>query len=596
MIRSWKYEVTTVNSPFDALATVGTQNIDLVVTDLHMPKMNGIQLQKQIEAEYKLPVMIISSDDNKSLIMKSLSNGAVFYIVKPVNRDDFKDIWQYVVASKKEKFLTIERIGSLQRQGGSLPITGKTYYHDKSNSASSTDEGKHENKKDGKRKSDKKSIKEDVVGENSIAPKKAKVVWTNSLHNRFLLAIRHITLEKAVPKNILAFMNVPELTRENVASHLQKYRIFLKRVAEKGFATAYKNSMSIDRTFQSSFAAGHSSLLFKTSQDAYSQFKELEKQTSTTPFQSDFQLTNFGSMGGSIQARGHKPMLGSTNPFYQQNCTSFGLRPNDIETNISSRGTMSGTNSMQMPSLYRKIATPSVKEFGTFGIWNPSYGTPGKNNESTRTENVSFSNPNSSMKYFKNNNNNYAQIQINNDREFLAMGGQMIINVDGINDVGFSLINGTDQTHGLNVGDSTFGTCLAPGEYSSTGFNHVNQQFPPQVSGVNEQRSTSAVPPMVPQQQFGLSNSEQNDFLFDLMNDNSNIASVFDNIVDPQTLSELTDLLTNEPTNYQLPYQQQGCNDNLSSELNGLSLAKNARSENQSWDDNFLDSLLRDHP
>lgn len=43
----------TVKSPLDALATVRARHdrIDLVLTDLHMPEMNGIELQKQIQEE-----------------------------------------------------------------------------------------------------------------------------------------------------------------------------------------------------------------------------------------------------------------------------------------------------------------------------------------------------------------------------------------------------------------------------------------------------------------------------------------------------------------------------------------------------------------
>ncbi|CAI0547003.1 unnamed protein product [Linum tenue] len=56
---------------------------------------------------------------------------------------------------------------------------------------------------------------------HNSAKKRSKVVWTSSLHTRFLLAVNHIGLDKAVPKTILQFMGVPGLTRENIASHLQ---------------------------------------------------------------------------------------------------------------------------------------------------------------------------------------------------------------------------------------------------------------------------------------------------------------------------------------------------------------------------------------
>ena len=41
----------------------------------------------------------------------------------------------------------------------------------------------------------------------------------------------YICTSEAVPKKILEIMNVDGLSRENVASHLQKYRLYLKRVA-----------------------------------------------------------------------------------------------------------------------------------------------------------------------------------------------------------------------------------------------------------------------------------------------------------------------------------------------------------------------------
>ncbi|KAL6853654.1 hypothetical protein ACP4OV_019683 [Aristida adscensionis] len=59
--------------------------------------------------------------------------------------------------------------------------------------------------------------------------KKARMVWTPELHHRFVEAVAHLGDKGAVPKAIVRLMNVDGLTRENVASHLQKYRLYLKR-------------------------------------------------------------------------------------------------------------------------------------------------------------------------------------------------------------------------------------------------------------------------------------------------------------------------------------------------------------------------------
>lgn len=70
------------------------------------------------------------------------------------------------------------------------------------------------------------------------ASKKPRLVWTPELHARFMNAVNHLGVKNAVPKTILQLMNVEGMTRENVASHLQKYRLYLKRLA--GFPAGAK--------------------------------------------------------------------------------------------------------------------------------------------------------------------------------------------------------------------------------------------------------------------------------------------------------------------------------------------------------------------
>ena len=60
--------------------------------------------------------------------------------------------------------------------------------------------------------------------------KRQRLVWTPQLHKRFVEAVAHLGIKNAVPKTIMQLMNVEGLTRENVASHLQKYRLYLKRM------------------------------------------------------------------------------------------------------------------------------------------------------------------------------------------------------------------------------------------------------------------------------------------------------------------------------------------------------------------------------
>ncbi|KAI0559582.1 two-component response regulator-like APRR2 [Gracilaria domingensis] len=62
-----------------------------------------------------------------------------------------------------------------------------------------------------------------------LTPKKRRLQWTPDLHSKFVKAVEQYGIDDAVPKLLLRAMNVPGLTRENVASHLQKYREGLRK-------------------------------------------------------------------------------------------------------------------------------------------------------------------------------------------------------------------------------------------------------------------------------------------------------------------------------------------------------------------------------
>uniref|UniRef100_A0A2N9I6C5 Response regulatory domain-containing protein n=1 Tax=Fagus sylvatica TaxID=28930 RepID=A0A2N9I6C5_FAGSY len=546
MLRTWKYGVVTVRNPLDALATLRMQKFDLVVTDLHMPVMNGFELQKQVEEEFNLPVIMMSADDEESVILKSLENGAVFFMVKPVSHEDLKNLWQYAIAAKKGKSVVIEEVEDINPVG-ELSVE-KAPYDDLKSASSSVNQEKR-GKKDSKKKSSKRT-KEDGDDDNPGAPKKAKVVWTNSLHNRFLLAIRHISLEKAVPKRILEFMNVPGLTRENVASHLQKYRLFLKKVAEKGALTSKGLS---ERAMRSSFASGlPPSLIFKTILQNYPQFPgfggNLETLNGsmlgafpsshraassgaqfgygdyfnapnyniggTTGFPTkDASSSNYIPQPGLGQWRGlnnlQQPFFGNrNNPIYQGNRSPFGMQTNNVASNFPSsqgdmtyglmnnapNGLVNGSNSNEtypqqtQPMRPQLLNTsPLNYDFGTPGILNPNYNIPSTDNMG------SLNTTSNAAQNFGYNNGNYARFQMTNGRDQLVGTGAIGFNggraPNNAYNNGFGLMNGRniENMAVAPMGNgSTFGY-MAQGGSSSAGSESANQLPPLFNNTLNQQ-------------------------------------------------------------------------------------------------------------
>ncbi|TKY53458.1 Transcription factor LUX [Spatholobus suberectus] len=87
--------------------------------------------------------------------------------------------------------------------------------------------------------------------------KRPRLVWTPQLHKRFVDAVAHLGIKNAVPKTIMQLMSVDGLTRENVASHLQKYRLYLKRMQGLSSGGGGAADAATDRLFASSPVPPH---------------------------------------------------------------------------------------------------------------------------------------------------------------------------------------------------------------------------------------------------------------------------------------------------------------------------------------------------
>ena len=88
LLRYHQFEVEWVNNGIDGLALLSKNAFDLVLLDLGLPLMDGMQILKQIRHRASLPVLIISARDQLQNRVDGLNQGADDYLVKPYEFDE----------------------------------------------------------------------------------------------------------------------------------------------------------------------------------------------------------------------------------------------------------------------------------------------------------------------------------------------------------------------------------------------------------------------------------------------------------------------------------------------------------------------------
>lgn len=81
---SKEFDVVTANSPSAAFGIIKTQKIDILISDIMLPEMNGLEVLKKVKTEFpEIEVIMISGHGDMDTVIEATRNGAVDYIRKP---------------------------------------------------------------------------------------------------------------------------------------------------------------------------------------------------------------------------------------------------------------------------------------------------------------------------------------------------------------------------------------------------------------------------------------------------------------------------------------------------------------------------------
>ena len=88
----------------EALMVLADEWVDLVLTDINMPNMNGMELLTEMKKDEMLktiPVVMITTEGSEKIMQESIKLGAQGYVKKPFRPEEIKKILNSIMGEKE---------------------------------------------------------------------------------------------------------------------------------------------------------------------------------------------------------------------------------------------------------------------------------------------------------------------------------------------------------------------------------------------------------------------------------------------------------------------------------------------------------------
>jgi len=100
------YEIVEASSGFEALKQLPRKKFDLIVTDINMPDINGLELihfVKNNDSYRHIPLVVVTTEGRERDREKGLALGVDEYMVKPIDVDQFVEIVDRLLEKSRQE-------------------------------------------------------------------------------------------------------------------------------------------------------------------------------------------------------------------------------------------------------------------------------------------------------------------------------------------------------------------------------------------------------------------------------------------------------------------------------------------------------------
>ena len=121
------YEVLTAADGQEAMEAVTRGDVDLLITDLKMPRLSGEELLKGVTSQFPtLPVIILTGHGTIESAVQAMHDGAYDFLTKPVNLDRLSLLVKRALASRELAQQNRAMQEELERRSGFASIIGRS--------------------------------------------------------------------------------------------------------------------------------------------------------------------------------------------------------------------------------------------------------------------------------------------------------------------------------------------------------------------------------------------------------------------------------------------------------------------------------------